>query len=215
MRTAAAVLAAISLLAACGRFQRASDVEPTTTVAYTTLAPLATTTTAPRPGRATPTAAPTADPCKASNRSAVDHASGFRLVLDVGSKVCYGAREDITITLQIQNPTNRPLYYEPNQEGFFDIIPENNAQSGSWSDKSCRTRVQNTTRRTGALVLAPGETATRASALYPAPQSQSNREDCRFLEGAYAVLATLNYCADDDCSSVASAQSDPVRIQVS
>jgi hypothetical protein len=209
------VVVALLALAGCGRFQRASDVETTTTAVPTTLSPLETTTTAGRPAKTTPTTRPPAKPCAAANRASVDHSSGFRLVVDVGDKVCYGARDEFTLTLQIQNPTDRPLYYDPNQEGFFDIIPENNAQSGSWSDRSCRTRVQETVRRTGALVLGPGETATRATALYPAPKSQSNREDCRFLEGTYAVIATLTYCQDSQCKTTGSAESPHVRIRVS
>jgi hypothetical protein len=217
VKRAVALVGIALAMSACGRFQRASDVEATTSTAavYSSLPPLATTTTAARPGRTTSTARPSADPCAPPNRSSVDDPSGFRLVVDVGDKRCYGARDDFTITLQIQNTTNKRLYYEPNQEGFFDIIPENNANSGSWSDRSCRTRVQNTVRRSGALVLEPGETATRASALYPAPKSQSNREDCRFLEGTYAVLASLVWCADDTCQATSTAHSAPVRIRVS
>jgi hypothetical protein len=166
VKRAVALVGAALAVSGCGRFQRASDVEATTSTAavYATLAPLATTTTASRPGKTTPTARPSADPCAARNQASIDHDSGFRLILDVGDKVCFGAREDFTLTLRIHNTTSRTLFYEPNQEGFFDIIPENNANSGSWSDKSCRTRVQNTTRRGGALLLQPGETATRASA---------------------------------------------------
>ncbi|MBA3654643.1 MAG: hypothetical protein H0W70_10670 [Actinobacteria bacterium] len=214
---AAAVLAAMIAVSACGRFTRAGgDAAPTTTPSFTTLPPLATTTTVAgrRPTETTAVSAHPADPCAGPSRSSVDDPSGYRLVLTVGTKRCYRQAEDFTLTFEIKNLTAKPLYYAPNQDGFFDIIPEGNPNAPSWNDRGCRTRGQAPPGPTGAFTLAPGETATRATAVYPSSKSEANREQCRTLDGNYAVFANLASCTDETCATVRPVRTDPVRIQV-
>jgi hypothetical protein len=197
--TAAICVLAIVTAAGCGRFQAASSVRTTTSLEYTgeTLPPLVTTTIAGRPGGPTAVAvAPTTTRpprtrCDPPNTSTIDDPSGFRLILTVAPRQCVKKTDDLTLQLEIQNISKTPLQYDANQDQFFDIIPEGDANRATWTDASCRSRESRPVASPGPLTLEPGERQVRAQATYPGSKNRSDREQCRVLDGLHQAYARL------------------------
>ena len=203
-------LVALTLLlatfSACGRFVRSDEAREApppenaevgagvdVPAGSTTAVP----TTAPRPGTPTAPAAttPGQPPTTAlpANQSVFEHrAEGFRLTLTVAGSLRYSSSEDITLDVEVENISDQPLQYDPNDLRNFVLRPPGSDRV-VWSDGNCRASHVPAAVRQRARTIGPKE-HIRFTDFYPGPPEQANRDDCRVPPGTYIAFGFVTWC---------------------
>lgn len=224
------LLLAAATLPGCGRYARDASNGPSTTQADVAVgsgvgvASTAPTTAPPPPATdgsssggakgAKPTASTAAPP--PANPITTTHPSGLRLTLGVDGDLTYAPSEDILFDFFVDNPTTKPIYWDPNELSHFLMRSVND--SSTWRDTDCRARPADV--EAGATAIEPGE-RLEFTATYPGPKDRSTRETCRKKPGTYDVLGRIEWCsqgpsADGTCApgTTRDAQSGTVRLVI-
>lgn len=205
-----ALLAALALLAGCGRFgsEDGSDpvaggdpvadpfddlrVEPTTTSAPATTT-TSTTTAAPPPTAPPATAAgPVVRRDGIENQSIVEE-DGWRLRLLVGERAEHRTDERVLIEAELTNISDHTRYHEVEQPDLVVMVALDDPDVRAWSSRRCRPP-SGATPALGLRAMQPGEAVPFRTEY---PMGAGRPEECVLPPGDYAVVARIAFCPDE------------------